>query len=104
MNVKVSTTDDFVQLLIIDEGPGIPDTHRDRVFNEFETVGNVNTHHKGTGLGMPISKRLIEFMGGSIDFECPTSGGTTFTVQIPKNKVLNDEHYRPRPEFAGEVA
>ncbi|MCB0394091.1 MAG: ATP-binding protein [Bdellovibrionales bacterium] len=104
VTIALKEEDDCFILKIKDEGPGIPESHVGRVFNEFETVGNVNTHHKGTGLGMPISKRLIEAMGGSIGFECPKDGGTEFFIKVPKEKTLDEEHYKPRPDLDLEVA
>ena len=104
VRVDFESTDKDVIVWVHDQGPGIPEEHRDRIFNEFETVGNVNTHHKGTGLGMPISKRLMEQMGGEIGFKCEDGKGTSFFFRIPKEKVLSEDNYRGRPEFAQEVA
>ncbi|MDZ4084611.1 MAG: HAMP domain-containing sensor histidine kinase, partial [Bdellovibrionales bacterium] len=53
----------YIRIVVTDTGVGIPADKLEGVFNEFETVGHVSKHHKGTGLGMPISRRLVESMG-----------------------------------------
>ncbi len=104
VHISLTEHEKYLRISISDEGPGIDVAHQERVFNEFETVGNVNTHHKGTGLGMPISKRLIELMGGQISFDSKPDQGTTFHIDVPTTKVLDSENYRERPDFAQEVA
>jgi signal transduction histidine kinase len=99
VRIGVKPIEGFMQVSIADSGKGIPDEHADKIFNEFVTVGNINTHHKGTGLGMPISKKLMEGMGGAIHFKSKTDEGTTFFIDIPTEKILDDEVYRARPDF-----
>lgn len=94
----------IVKILVRDTGPGIPENQAHAVFNEFETIGNVVQHHKGTGLGMPISKKLMEGMGGKIQFESEVGIGTTFWIELPTTKVLSNDLYRPRPSGIGDLA
>ena len=103
--VKVSFAEhgDFVRVFIADSGKGIPKDKMGKVFNEFETVGSVDTHQKGTGLGMPISKRLIEAMGGQITFDSEVGKGTQFFIDIPRTKVLSEEMYRARPDLMDDL-
>jgi PAS domain S-box-containing protein len=61
-----------------DSGPGIPEEVRTRVFEPFFT-----TKHRGTGLGLPTAKRIVEMHGGTIDVTCPGEGGTVVTVVLP---------------------
>ncbi len=97
--VQFKEDESIVCIVIKDSGVGIPADKIDSVFNEFETLEKVSRHHKGTGLGMPISKRLIENMGGKIWLESEVDAGTTFYIEIPKTKVLEDpEVYRERDE------
>jgi PAS domain S-box-containing protein len=63
---------------IADEGPGIPDEVRGRIFEPFFT-----TKHRGTGLGLPTARRVIERHRGALDVDCPPSGGTVVTVTLP---------------------
>lgn len=63
---------------ILDRGPGIPPAIRDRAFEPF-----VSTKTGGTGLGLPIVKRLVEQLGGAIAIGDREGGGTSVTVTLP---------------------
>ncbi|CAN5703659.1 hypothetical protein BH10BDE1_BH10BDE1_02470 [soil metagenome] len=92
----------YVRISVRDTGVGIPQDRMSSVFNEFETVGHVSRHHKGTGLGMPISKRLLESMSGRLTLESTVAVGTTFFVDVPVERLLSEEFYRSRPDSAGD--
>ena len=98
VTVSVDVSDPArVRLTVADTGHGIAAENIPKVFNEFETVGNIKTHQKGTGLGMPISKRIMEHMGGSITLESQLKKGTQFFIDIPAKKVLPETEYKERP-------
>jgi hypothetical protein len=80
MYLKVETRilGNHVALDIIDTGCGIPEDFRDRIFSFFFT-----TKTKGSGLGLPISKRIVEDHGGYIEFDSKINSGTTFSVVFP---------------------
>ncbi len=63
---------------VADHGPGIPREIRDRIFEPF-----FSTKRRGTGLGLPISRRVIEAHGGEIAVACPAAGGTTVVIKLP---------------------
>lgn len=69
-------------LRISDTGPGIPASHRDKIFRPFFT-----TKQGGTGLGLAISERIVREHGGSLTFETKEGEGTTFIVQIRLESV-----------------
>jgi signal transduction histidine kinase len=96
--------DSFIKICVQDSGLGIALEDQEKVFDEFETLGKVALHHKGTGLGMPISKRLIEGMGGSIHLESTPGQGSKFWVQVPKEKILDESAYRERPDTGSDLA
>jgi len=66
------------EMRIADTGPGIPAEIRERIFNPFFT-----TKARGTGLGLPTAKRLIEAQDGTIRVEFPGPGGTVMAVDLP---------------------
>ncbi len=66
------------EVVIEDEGPGIPSDTRGRIFDPFFT-----TKTRGTGLGLPTAKRIVELHGGAIGVECPARGGTAVRVTFP---------------------
>lgn len=104
ITLAIEEQKDSVVISVKDEGVGIPKQHSSKVFSEFETIDNIKSHHKGTGLGMSISRKLIEGMGGRIWFESEEGVGTCFFIEIPKKKVLDEVHYRPRPPMDGDLA
>ena len=78
MTVTISATGDRCRIIVSDEGPGISPTHRERIFAPFFT-----TKARGTGLGLPTAKRIIEAHRGTLAVDCPEPGGTTVTIELP---------------------
>jgi len=78
LRVETRALEGYAALDIMDSGCGIPDELRDRIFTFFFT-----TKAKGSGLGLPISKRIVEDHGGYIEFESKLNSGTTFSVYFP---------------------
>jgi len=75
---------DAVRLCVRDEGPGIPDKFRDRIFEKFSQADSSATRAKGgTGLGLHIARRFIEHMQGRIGFDSEPGHGSTFWVELP---------------------
>ncbi len=71
----------MVELSICDTGSGIPAEIRGHEFAPFRT-----TRPSGTGLGLPISLQIVRDHGGHIDIDCPASGGTRVTIELPVDK------------------
>ncbi len=78
IRVAVRTLDSTCQIAFTDTGPGIPTDVREKIFTPFFT-----TKSRGSGLGLPTAKRLVEAHDGQIVIECPPSGGTTVFVRLP---------------------
>jgi signal transduction histidine kinase/DNA-binding response OmpR family regulator len=75
---------DAVQFTVTDTGIGIPERDLTRVFDEFAQIENpLQKRVKGTGLGLPLSKRLAELLGGSIGVHSTLGLGSTFWVKVP---------------------
>jgi PAS domain S-box-containing protein len=74
-----------LRVAIRDLGPGIADDFRDQVFEKFARGDNADWRHRsGIGLGMSISKAIMEELGGTIFFETEVGVGTTFFVDLPE--------------------
>jgi len=65
---------------LADDGPGIPKSIRDQLFDPFVTFGK----ERGTGLGMALARSIVEAHGGEIRFETETDRGTTFFITLPQ--------------------
>jgi signal transduction histidine kinase len=76
--VSLASIADMCQMAFADEGPGIPADVLEKIFMPFFT-----TKVRGSGLGLPTVRRLIEAHHGTISIVCPSVGGTVVTVQLP---------------------
>lgn len=84
VQVALQTKGEQAELLVCDEGCGVPDEEKGKVFNKFYRVGNEDTRKtKGTGLGLYIVKRFVEIFNGTIDIRDNTPTGSIFTVHFP---------------------
>lgn len=84
VHVQVVSEEDRVRVNVIDHGSGIPDEMRDRIFEKFmQADSSIKRSKGGTGLGLNISRRIINMHGGSIDFECAPDKGTVFYFVLP---------------------
>ena len=78
IRVAVEPVDTSCQIAFIDGGPGIPPEIREKIFTPFFT-----TKSRGSGLGLPTAKRLIEAHAGQIAIDCPPAGGTRVLIRLP---------------------
>ena len=78
IRVSFTAMADTCEIAVADEGPGIPSEVLDKIFVPFFT-----TKSRGSGLGLPTAKRLVEAHRGKIHIACPPGGGTIVTVHLP---------------------
>jgi PAS domain S-box-containing protein len=84
IRVTVARNEDEAHLEVSDTGIGISSEFLDQVFDEFRQESEGLTRaHQGSGLGLTITQRLVEMMGGSIEAESTKGEGSTFTVRLP---------------------
>jgi signal transduction histidine kinase len=77
-------------LLVIDNGGGIAEAYREKAFDVFERLDAARSDVPGTGMGLPICKRIVESVNGSISLEGPPAGsphGTTVRIELPPSVV-----------------
>lgn len=75
-----------IRISIQDEGPGIPESERNRIFEKFYRVGDENTRKtKGTGLGLYLTRKIVEDHYGSIFVEDHLPSGSNFIILLPKS-------------------
>ena len=77
-----SSLSDRVELRVVDRGPGIPKSKRDRIFVPFQRLGDTD-NTTGVGLGLALSRGLTEAMGGTLEPEETPGGGMTMTLSLP---------------------
>ena len=74
----------IVRYRVTDTGVGMTKEFMKHIFDEFsQEESSARTHYKGSGLGMAISKRYVDLMGGNISVESEKGKGSTFTVELP---------------------
>jgi Na+/proline symporter/nitrogen-specific signal transduction histidine kinase len=84
VRVSVRREDKAIRVAVADNGPGVPDDERETIFEKFRQGGSVLTDKpRGTGLGLPISRQIIEYFGGSLWVESDPGGGATFYFKLP---------------------
>jgi PAS domain S-box-containing protein len=82
--VTIGTGNDSVRVSIRDQGPGMPEEFRRRIFQKFAQADSSDSRAKGgTGLGLSIAKTIVERLGGSIGFDSEPGKGATFHINLP---------------------
>ncbi|SNC62970.1 GAF domain-containing protein [Marinobacter sp. es.048] len=75
---------DEAKLEVRDQGPGIPVSFRERIFQKFAQANSTSSRTKeGTGLGLAITRELMQAMGGEVDFESEEGSGACFWITLP---------------------
>ena len=86
LNISSKINNNSIELYLTDNGTGIPEGFRDKIFES-----NFTTKEKGMGLGLKLAKRFIESINGQINLVSSSDPGTTFKISIPliKHDVVN---------------
>jgi PAS domain S-box-containing protein len=84
ITLQCETEPDAVAIRVIDSGKGIPPDKLELIFEPFVQLKAKGTATNGTGLGLPISRRLATVMGGSLDAQSELGKGSTFTLRLQR--------------------
>ena len=92
VSIVVKRRRQLIQVSVFDTGIGIPSDQLERIFMEFTQVEDGRQRrHDGTGLGLPLSRRLVELMGGRIWVKSDAGGGSEFSFTLPVTSPLAGE-------------
>lgn len=84
--VTIKCSEKRFRITVADQGVGIPKARLNEVFDKFMQVKNIQTKYRGgAGLGLFISKRIVELHGGTIEADRNSDGGTTVSIDLPLN-------------------
>ena len=90
VEIEAYQQDQFLQIRIRDNGIGIKEEDQERVFVEFEQVDNsYQRMYEGTGLGLPLTKKLVEMHDGQIFLSSKEGAGTEIVVTLPRKEGIN---------------
>lgn len=85
VGVGVNNSDGIIEVAVTDQGLGIPEEDRERVFERFFRVDQARSRHTGgTGLGLSIVKHVVQNHGGDVRLWSQTGHGSTFTLRLPE--------------------
>ena len=87
ITIKCYEDNDTVNIEITDTGKGIADEDADYIFDNYYST---KPRNEGTGIGLPIAKKIVQDHGGSISFETKIGVGTTFVVQLPRHVPIDN--------------
>ena len=93
----------WLRLSVSDTGPGIAPADLGKLFTPFERLGAERSNAEGTGIGLALSKRLVEAMGGTIGVDSAVGRGSTFYVELPAS-VASSSAAGPAGEPAADGA
>jgi len=84
IDISCSVSDKSINIAVADNGPGIPDEYRHKVFEQFFRIPSGNVHNvKGYGLGLSYIKKVIEAHGGIVSVTDNVPNGSIFTITLP---------------------
>ena len=84
VELRVRSDDSSCRIEVLDEGRGIPDDERERIFEKFYRLDPQQTHGVGgSGLGLYISRELVERMDGTLSVDSEVGRGSRFTIELP---------------------
>jgi signal transduction histidine kinase len=86
--LQTATTLSGIRITVADEGPGIPDTEKEKIFGRFYRAGSERTRKtKGTGLGLYLSKKIAQAHGGTLRVKDNRPQGSIFVMEIPNKNT-----------------
>lgn len=83
IEIRLAREADALRVEVADNGPGVPEGDRTRIFARFMQAGDPATRPPGTGLGLPVSRQIVEHFGGELWLELTKGSGACFAFRLP---------------------
>jgi CheY-like chemotaxis protein len=90
VTVRAELVADELHVTVADTGMGIPESDRERIFESFQQGGRGASREEGTGLGLTLSRRIVELFGGRMWLETEVGVGSTFGFAIPAHRARTE--------------
>lgn len=109
VEITIEANNHFVKVSVIDYGSGIPEEYHSKMFQKFSQLDSSDTRQKGgTGLGLNITKAIVEHHGGQINFESEYQRGSTFFFILPlwhktEAKIISSKPLATNKKIAGKI-
>ena len=87
VRLRAATVPDGWHIDISDDGPGIPEDERGRIFERYFR-GRSSSGNVGSGLGLALARRLVETLGGTLRLDTESRQGATFRIWLPGKPVI----------------
>ncbi len=87
IRIKYAHGKEYFEISIADNGIGIPESYRERVFQIFQRL-HTKKEYSGSGIGLAICKKIVDGMGGIISIHHNPSGGTIFKIALPNSRLI----------------
>jgi signal transduction histidine kinase/DNA-binding response OmpR family regulator len=90
VSIRLISNDDKIYLKVSDTGIGIPAHYQEKIFNRFFQIDSSQTRrHEGTGIGLAITKELVDLLKGTISVQSDHERGSTFSVELPASSTYS---------------
>ena len=96
VKLKIQPAENNLRILVTDTGLGISETRLKELFQPFNRLDAENSGIEGTGIGLTITRRIVEMMGGKVDVESEIGIGSTFWIELPRETGGNSLHQQNR--------
>lgn len=90
IHLRTTWKENELKIVVEDSGPGVPDAHREKVFERFYKIDN-DSHIEGTGLGLAMVREFTEMLGGEVYLDDSPLGGARFQIILPAEKATADD-------------
>ena len=92
LEIALKVRKEYCELQFADRGPGVPSAHRENIFKRFHRVDDsITARNQGSGLGLSISRRLLNDLGGDLLYKPRDGGGSCFIVLLPFQQADIDD-------------